>query len=99
MTDALRVTETDGRVRFGIRVQPRASRTELAGLHGDALRVRLTAPPVENAANEELVPFLARAFAVSSRSVRIVAGAHARTKIVEIDGIDAATVRRLAGGV
>jgi uncharacterized protein (TIGR00251 family) len=95
MTD-LRITRHGESLRFGVRVQPRASRTEVVGLHGDALRVRLSAPPVDGAANDALVELLAAALAVPCRSVRIVAGSTSRSKIVEVDGVDAENVRRLA---
>lgn len=90
---ALRVQETNGRVRLNVRVQPRAARTGIAGVHGDALKVRLTSPPVEGAANDALVEFLADTFAVARRAVRILAGEHSRSKIVEIEGITARAVR------
>ena len=88
----LRVLEANGRVRLGVRVQPRAARSEIVGVHGDALKVRLTSPPVEGAANEALVKFLANTFAVGRRAVRIVAGEHSRSKIVEIEGITARAI-------
>lgn len=84
---AVRVQVVGGRVRLSVHVQPRASRREIAGLHGDALKVRLTSPPVEGAANEELIELLANTFAVSPRAINIVAGQHSRSKIVEIEGI------------
>ncbi len=93
---ALKVQQRTGGVRFAVRVQPRASRSELAGVHGEALKVRLSAPPVDGAANEALVIFLADLFAVARRAVRIVAGATSRSKVVEIDGITDETVQRLA---
>jgi len=83
----LRVTAKDGRVRFAVRVQPRASTNEIAGVHGDAVKIRLTAPPVDGAANEELVAFLSKVFVVARKSVRILAGESSRSKIVEIEGI------------
>ena len=83
----LRVTAKDGRVRFSVRVQPRASTNEIAGAHGDAVKIRLTAPPVDGAANEELVAFLSKVFVVARKSVRILAGESSRSKIVEIEGI------------
>lgn len=92
----LRVTEANGRVRFSVRVQPRASRTEVAGLHGDALKIRLAAPPVDGAANEALTLFLADTFAVPKRFVRILVGEASRSKVVEIDGVAADAVRALA---
>lgn len=88
----LRVVEANGRVRLGVHVQPRAARSEIVGVHGDALKVRLTSPPVDGAANEALVKFLADTFAVGRRAVRIVAGEHSRSKIVEIEGITARAI-------
>jgi len=82
-------------VRFAVHVQPRAARSEISGVRGDDLRVRLTAPPVEGAANAALVVLLADALGVPKRSVRIVSGESSRAKVVEIDGVDAAAVRRL----
>ncbi len=93
----VRVQEAGGRVRFSVHVQPRAARTEVSGLHGEALRVRLTAPPVEGAANAALVMLLARVLGVPKRSVRIVAGETSRLKVVEVDGVDADAVHRLVG--
>lgn len=83
----VRITESGSRVRFSVRVQPRASRSELAGEYGDALKIRLAAPPVDGAANEELVSFLSNTFAVARKSVRILAGETARSKLIEIEGI------------
>ena len=83
-------------VRFAVRVQPRASRNEVGGAHGEALKVRLTSPPVDGAANAALIDLLADAFDVPRRAVRIISGATSRTKLVEIDGIAAERVERLA---
>ncbi|HET7457259.1 MAG TPA: DUF167 domain-containing protein [Gemmatimonadaceae bacterium] len=85
---AVTVTERgagSGVVRFDVRVQPRASRTEVGGAHGGALRVRLSAPPVDGAANDALVDALAESLGVPRRAVRIVAGATSRAKVVEVD--------------
>lgn len=90
------VTERDGVVRFGVRVQPRASRSEVAGLHGDALKVRVHAPPVDGAANEAVVTVVAEALGVPRRAVRIVTGETGRSKVVEVAGVGAAAVRSLA---
>ena len=62
-------------VRVSVHVQPRATRSEIVGLHGEALKVRLQAPPVDGAANEALVTLLAERLGVARRSVRVVAGA------------------------
>jgi len=94
----LSVRAIDGRVRFAVRVQPRASRSEVVGVHGEALRIRLSAPPVGGAANEQLVIFLADIFAVSRRSVRILAGESSRSKLVEIDGVTERAVLDVAEG-
>lgn len=80
--------------RLTIHVQPRARRTEVAGLHGAAIRVRLAAPPVDGAANDELVRYLASRLGVARRAVRIVAGATARRKVVEVDGVALDAARR-----
>jgi uncharacterized protein (TIGR00251 family) len=90
------VTERDGAVRFAVRVQPRSSRPGVDGLHGDALRVRVGAAPVDGAANEAVVEVLAEALGVSRRAVRIVAGEHARAKVVEVTGATVEMVRALA---
>ena len=90
------ITTTGRTVRFGVHVQPRASRSEITGERDGALRVRLTAPPVDNAANEALVEALAKALRVPRRDIRIVAGATSRRKVVEIDGVTAEQVQTLA---
>jgi uncharacterized protein len=95
----LRVSEIGGRVRFNVRVQPRASKTEVSGIHGDALKIRLAAPPVDGAANAALIEFLSELFAVSRRAVMILAGESSRLKIVEIEGITERAVHDVAGGV
>jgi len=82
-------------VRFEVHVQPRASRTELAGLHGGLLKVRVAAPPVDAAANRALIEFLADRLGVPKRSVRIVAGETSRKKILEVDGVTPEQVARL----
>ncbi len=82
---SLTLREGAGVVRFDVRVQPRASRNEFAGVQNGALRVRLQAPPVDGAANEALVEFLADQLGVSPRLVRIVSGFGSRNKVVELD--------------
>jgi uncharacterized protein (TIGR00251 family) len=76
-----------------VRVIPRARRTEFAGTRDDALLVRLAAPPVEGAANEALVAFLADRFGIPRRAVRIVSGARGRRKRVALAGVTAEMVR------
>lgn len=81
-------------VRVEIYVQPGASRTALAGTHDGLVKVRVAAPPVENAANRALVEFLAEILSVPRRSVTVVSGTHHRRKLVEISGVTAAEVSR-----
>ena len=83
-------------LRVAVHVQPRASRSEIIGQHGAALKVRLQAPPVDGAANEALVRLLADSLGVPLRSVRVVSGATSRAKTVEIDGTTESAVRALA---
>lgn len=91
-----RITAAGDSLRFAVHVQPRASRNEIAGIHGDALKVRLTAPPVDSAANDALIAFLAEALGVTRRDVRIVAGATSRAKVVEVAGVSAEQLKQLA---
>ncbi len=76
--------EEDGAVVLVLHVQPGAKRTQVDGAHGDALKVRLAAPPVDGKANAELVRFLADAFGVAQRQIAIVRGGTSRRKTVRI---------------
>ena len=69
---------------FKIRVQPRSSRNQVAGLYGDALKINLTAPPVDNAANKACSAFLAKLLSVPKSSVAIVSGHTGRNKTVMV---------------
>jgi uncharacterized protein (TIGR00251 family) len=85
--------------RINVHVQPRASKSEVVGMHGDAIRIRLAAPPVDDAANAELVALIAARLGVPKRNVRIATGRASRRKVVEIEGRTAkdATLALLAG--
>ena len=83
----LDILERDGGVIVAVRVQPRASKNEVAGEMSGALKIRLQAPAVENRANEALVEFLALLLKTPKSAVRILAGEHSRTKRVEIRGV------------
>jgi uncharacterized protein len=96
--DALRIDVRGNSVRVSVHVQPRASRNEIVGVHGTALKVRLQAPPVDGAANDALVALFAERLGVPRRWVRVVTGATSRGKIVEIEGTTEAAVRALAAG-
>jgi len=76
-----------------IRVIPRASHTRVDGERAGAILIRLAAPPVDGAANDALVAFLAEQLDLPRRNIAIVSGATSRNKRVSIDGMDAATVR------
>lgn len=85
-------------VVFKVSVQPKASREEVAGLHDRALRLRLTSPPVEGAANDACLTFLAGLFDVPKRSVQIVRGRRSRQKYIRIQGLTRGIVlERLKG--
>jgi len=84
-------------VRFSVRLQPRASKNEIAGLQGSALKVRVTAPPVDGLANEALIELLSRALNTSRRNVCIVSGHTSRTKLIEISEASLESIQRLAG--
>jgi uncharacterized protein (TIGR00251 family) len=82
---SLTLRERSGVVCFDVRVQPRASKNEFAGVQNGVLRVRLQAPPVDGAANDALVAFLADELGVAKRLVRIVSGFGSRNKVIEVD--------------
>jgi len=79
-------------VTLRLHIQPGAKRTGVAGLHGEALKIRLAAPPVDGKANACLIEFLADALGLPKSAVRIVGGETSRAKRVRIDGVDAARV-------
>jgi uncharacterized protein (TIGR00251 family) len=85
-------------VTLVIHVQPRASRTEVAGRHGDAIKIRLRAPPVDGAANDELIRFLSERLDVPRHSVQITSGETGRRKRVTVTGAPADAERRLLAG-
>jgi len=80
------VKDESGHVELRVYCQSRASKTEIVGLHGDALKVRLAAPPVEGQANAELCKFLARYFGVVRQDIQILSGTGSRQKRIVITG-------------
>lgn len=94
----LRITAEATRVRVAVRVQPRASRNAVVGEHDGALKVALTAPPVDGEANAALLAFLADALGVPKRAVRLVSGDTGRSKVVEVEGVTPAAVEALVAG-
>jgi len=85
----------DGQLVLRVQVVPRASRSEVVGEHNGALRVRLAAPPVEGAANEELIHVLAKTFKVPRGAVTILSGQNGRLKQVSIDGVSDSVLEKL----
>ena len=92
----MQIKEKDGVLSFAVRVQPRASRDEIDGVWQGGLKIRLTAPPVDDRANEALRRLLAARLKVPLAAVRIAAGERSRNKRVEIRGVTAAMVNALA---
>ncbi|CAG0975319.1 hypothetical protein RHDC4_01548 [Rhodocyclaceae bacterium] len=78
--------DSDG-VMLTLHIQPGAKKTEVAGLHGDALKIRLAAPPVDGKANEALVAFVAKTLGVSKASVELVSGQTSRAKRLRVAGV------------
>lgn len=72
-------------MKLKIYVQPNASRSEVIGLHGDAIKIKIKAPPVDGAANEEVIRFLAEFCGVSKKSVHLLHGETSRNKLIEIE--------------
>lgn len=77
----------DGNVLLRVYVQPKASKNEIVGLHGDALKIRLTSPPVDGKANKALVAFIARILSVPKRQVTLHSGQQNRNKVLKIEGV------------
>jgi hypothetical protein len=92
----MEITASHGGVAFYVQVKPRASRDAVAGEHGDALKIRLTAPPVNDRANEALMQLLAHRLNVPRAAVRIVAGEKSRRKRVVVTGAKREQVLALA---
>jgi len=76
----------EGSVTLTLHIQPGAKRSEVAGLHGEALKLRLAAPPIEGRANEALLRFIADSFGVTLRQVELLRGAQSRHKMVKVTG-------------
>lgn len=88
------VGNSEDSVTIAVYVVPRAPRSEIVGTHGDALRIRLNAPPVRGAANAALITFVADILGVARRQVRILSGHTSRHKVLAVSGLGTETVRR-----
>ena len=96
MSDWYRVA-SDGRITLTLHIQPGAKKTEFAGLHGDALKIRLAAPPVDGKANEALIRFIADTLALPKSAVCLKSGQTSRRKVLEVTGALPEQVAGLAG--
>jgi uncharacterized protein len=84
-------------IRLHVYIQPRASKTELAGMYDGLIKIRVAAAAVENAANLVLIDFLAHRLGIAKRFVRIVSGSASRKKVLEIDGLTATDIAAALG--
>lgn len=89
------LTPADGGVMLTVHAQPGARRTEVVGRHGDAVKIRVAAPPVDDRANEALVAFVAEVFGLRSAAVTVRSGGSSRHKRLRLDGIDLPTATRI----
>jgi uncharacterized protein len=87
-SSSFKLTESPEGVIFKIHVQPRASRNEICGIHADELKLRITAPPVEEAANKLCIEFIAKLLQVAKSRVTITSGLKSRHKTIKVTGID-----------
>lgn len=94
--ELLRLETRGATIRVSVHVQPRASRSEITGMHGSALKVRIQAPPVDGAANAAVESLLADQLGVPRRAVSVVGGLTSRVKTVDIEGTTEFAVRALA---
>jgi uncharacterized protein (TIGR00251 family) len=90
--DAMKLVEKDGAVRFEVHAKPRAKKSKLVGERGDAVEIALAAPPVDGAANEELIRFVAQVLGIGKRSIELVRGDTSREKLLSITGLSVAEV-------
>ena len=96
----IRFTAQDEAITFTVRAQPRATKSALAGEVEGALKIKIAAPPVDGAANEELIRLLAKLFDVPRRAITILSGATAKNKIVRLHGLTATHLEaRLMNGM
>ena len=81
------LSESRGAVRLALLVQPGAKRNAIVGVHGDALKIAIAAPPVEGKANEAIRTFVAEALGIPAQMITLVAGASSRRKVLSIEDV------------
>ena len=89
-------TEKNGSIIFNVRVVPRSSKSEIVGEHDGALKIKIESPPVDGAANAELIKLLSKTFGISKGEIEIVGGQHSKNKQVKISNFDGA---KFAGSI
>ena len=94
----MKFTEKDDAIAFDVRVVPRSSKSEIIGEYDGALKIRLASPPVDGAANAELIKLLAKSFGVSKGEVEIVSGLTSKSKCVLISGATPAAIAAILKG-
>jgi uncharacterized protein (TIGR00251 family) len=92
LPEAMKLVEKDGAVRFEVHAKPRSKKSRIVGERDDAVEIALAAPPVDGAANEELVRFVAKVLAVPRRNVELVRGDTSRAKLVAVSGLSAGEI-------
>jgi len=92
---ALWLRQGERQTTLTLHIQPGAKKTEVAGVHGDALKIRLAAPPVDGKANAALIAFVADRLGLAKSAVRLKSGQTSRRKVLEVTGAPADTVARL----
>lgn len=97
MNDWFRLA-ADGSITLTLHIQPGAKKTEFAGLHGDALKIRLAAPPVDGKANDALIRFIAETLKLPKSAVNLKSGQTSRRKVLEVNGGTVEAIGQLAGG-
>jgi uncharacterized protein len=84
----IKINSCENGIRFSAVIQPRSSKNEVAGVYNNSLKIRLTSPPVDGAANKACVKFLAKWLGVSPSRVRIISGLSSKNKTIEISDMD-----------
>ena len=87
--------ENKNRLTVNVYVVPRSSKSEIVGIYNDSLKIKLKSPPVDNAANEELIRFLAEKLKISKSNIEIIKGHNQKKKIILIQGCNLITIYSL----
>ncbi len=91
------IQETESGVSVTCWVQPRASKNKVVGLHGDAVKIAITAPPVDGKANAAIVKFMSKLLGVGKSSIEIASGQNGRNKIIKITGVSLTEFKQKSG--